>query len=127
MAPQMVQQPQQSHPIRALFAGTIAAVIQGTGAGLAAGLAQVVTGALANWFSKGNRQGQVAQYGAMPTAGMPQTYPQAYPTQGTMTSDPYAAATAAAGYPVAANAYPSPATAYPTTPSAAYPTTSPAT
>jgi hypothetical protein len=118
MAPPMMQQPQQSHPIRALFAGTIAAVIQGTGAGLAAGLAQGVTGALANWFNKGNRPGQVAQYGAMP-----QTYPQTYPSPGTMTTDPYAAANAAAGYPATANTYPSPATAYPTNPSTTYPAT----
>src|SRR5882762_1838370 len=51
--------PAQAHPIRQLFAGTIATLLNATSAGLAVGLQQGVTGAISSWF---NRQNSQAQY-----------------------------------------------------------------
>lgn len=44
--------PPEKGAFKKLFAGTLAAVLQTTGAGLATGLATAMTGAITNWFNK---------------------------------------------------------------------------
>ena len=44
--------PPEKGAFKKLFAGTLAAVLQTTGAGLATGLATAMTGAISNWFNK---------------------------------------------------------------------------
>lgn len=139
MPPQQPMQPAQpqSHMIRDLFAGTLAAVLQ-TATG---GLVGAVNGRLMDWFAK---KGQSPAQGYASTGGYPpqQAYPSqqapaypsqqasAYPSQQTpgaypstpaypATPDPAAAAptyptSATPAYPSAAAAYPS--NTYPTQP-----------
>ena len=54
--------PSPKQSLKQMFAGTVAAVLQGTGAGLAVGLTQALSGAIQGWF---NKPGQVTQANAM--------------------------------------------------------------
>lgn len=105
--------PPQSHMIRELFAGTLAAVLQ-TATG---GLIGAVNGGIMNWFAKKGKA-PAQGYAAAGYAPMP-AYPASaapYPS----TSYPEASAYP----PAAAPAYPAPESAYPSTayPSTPYPT-----
>ena len=134
--PQMAAQLPRSHPIRNLFAGTIATVLQATGASVATSLTQSVAGGIASWFSRKNNGAPYAQpsyaqsypnpssptYSTTPvpaytTPAYPTTQTPAYPATPTYS-------TPASAYPTAQTpAYPTNASAYPGTP--AYPTASP--
>lgn len=102
---QQAQQP-KAHPIRDLFAGTIATLLQVTGASITTGLTQSVTGGISNWFAR--KSG--GQY--------PQGYSQGYPS----TTPAYPSTTPA--YPSTTPSYPSTTPSYPTT-TPNYPTTTP--
>jgi len=128
--PQQAAYPQQpeSHPIRDLFASTIAAVLQTT----TSGIAGAITGGIMNWFATksnhGNPQNAYASsYGAYPNTGYgsTSTYPNSsYPTSSYPTSG-YPAASypnTASTYPNTASTYPSTASTYPNTAST-YPNT----
>jgi hypothetical protein len=119
--PAEMQQPAapRPNPLRQLFAGTVSAVLQGAGVGMAAGITQGVQGSIASWFDR--RQRRNAAFGQPAYAPQPaQTYgTQPAPTYGTQptypttpqstTTDPYG--TTAPTYPTA------PATGtYPTSP-----------
>ena len=116
--PQQAAYPQQpeSHPIRDLFASTIAAVLQTT----TSGIAGAITGGIMNWFAtKSNHGGQqnayASSYGTYPNTGYGTTYPNSsYPTS----SYPNTAST----YPSTASTYPNTASTYPNTAST-YPNT----
>lgn len=117
--------PPRANPLRQLFAGTVSAVLQGVGAGMAAGVTQSVQGSIASWFDRRQRKnagfGQPA-YVPQTAYGTQPTYPttQTYPTQtGTYTTDPYSTTAPTQGtYPTAPAPYPTaPATGpYPTAP-----------
>lgn len=62
------QPPPKQNPFKQLFAGTLSAVLQTTGVGLATGLTQVMTGAIQNWFNKAPKA--PANVVADPAAGM---------------------------------------------------------
>ena len=62
-------QPQKQNPLKQLFAGTLTAVLQTTGVGLATGLTQVMTGAITNWFNR-PRKGAANNIAVDPNAGM---------------------------------------------------------
>lgn len=97
-----------------LFAGTIAAVIQGVGAGVSGALTQGVNGAITNWFGKKLGGGNPA-FAAQPAFATPlPTNPYGYPAapaqdpyavqQALPVQDPYAAQNApAAQYPPVAS------------------------
>jgi hypothetical protein len=79
MQPPPPQPPPKQNPFKQLFAGTLTAVLQTTGAGLATGLATAMTGAIQNWFNKppkapanivADPYAGMGGMGAMPT-GMP--------------------------------------------------------
>jgi hypothetical protein len=120
-APAPAAAPPRSHPIRDLFAGTIATVLQ-TATG---GLSSALSGSILNWFAKRQTPGAAAGYAATPYAGT--SYPTtAYPSQNTQGSatSPY---TATGAYPSGATStYPAPSAGYPGTtaqyPGTTYPT-----
>ncbi len=136
--------PQDAHPIRQLFAGTIAILLNATGAGAAsgiAGIAQNIIGRISAWFSRKTSALQPSQPYAVQqpypspygTATSPYPAPaQAYtPTQAYPPTAPYPspqgyASNQAPVYPAATQPYPtSPATAYPAPSQVpAYPSTS---
>jgi hypothetical protein len=101
-----------SHPIRDLFAGTIATVLQSATGGLSSAL----TGSIMNWFAKRQSHSAAAGYAATaypgtaysaiasPSQGAQDYAPSAYPSGGT-----------AAQYPGTATQYPGTATQYPGT------------
>jgi hypothetical protein len=68
MQPPPPQPPPKQNPFKQLFAGTLSAVLQTTGVGLATGLTQVMTGAIQNWFNKPPKA--PANVVADPSAGM---------------------------------------------------------
>jgi hypothetical protein len=68
MQPPQPQPPPKQNPFKQLFAGTLSAVLQTTGVGLATGLTQVMTGAIQNWFNKPPKA--PANVVADPSAGM---------------------------------------------------------
>jgi hypothetical protein len=118
--------PPQAHPIRDLFAGTIATVLQTASGGLVGAL----NGRLLDWFArKGQAQPATYQAGGYP-ASTTVTAAAQYPATAYPSASAYPAAQASA-YPTTAyptTAYPTtayPTTAYPTTadPTTAYPTT----
>ena len=140
--PQMAMQMQSDkpHPIRALFAGTIATLLQVSGAGIATGLTQSVAGGLTNWFARKNQTGQYAQQpyvqgypsatsaypsaaqgysAASPYASTSPTYPSTQPSAYGATTPAYSTT---AAYPATSAAYPASSPTYPTT-SPAYATT----
>lgn len=147
---QFQQQPVQAHPMRALFAQSLAQVVQTGGSAAVVAVADGLTGALKNWFdSKRQRKGQNGALGntaypvasPMTTSGYPQTqYPPATSSQGTYPQGSYPQGTYPQGtYPQSndpnAGAYPPvdgsvpgnagyPDPNYPSTayPSAGYPT-----
>jgi hypothetical protein len=121
MAQQM--QPPKAHPIRELFAGTLATLLQVTGASVTAGLTQAVTGGISSWFNKKAGAGQYAQ--GYPQQGYPTTptYPTTSPTYPT-TSPTYPTTTPT--YPTTSPTYPTTTPTYPTT-TPTYPTTATAT
>ena len=143
---QFQQQPVQAHPMRALFAQSLAQVVQTGGSAAVVAVADGLTGALKNWFdSKRQRKGQNGALGntaypvasPMTTSGYPQTpypqgtYPQAaYP----QSNDPNAGAypqtdgtvPGNAGYPdpnYPNGGYPNPAYPNTGTPANSYPQT----
>ena len=67
--PQPQQQQRRQNPFKQLFAGTLTAVLQTTGVGLATGLTQMMTGAISNWFNR-PRNGQANNIAPDPNAGM---------------------------------------------------------
>ena len=71
--PQPMPQPQpaqkRENPFKQLFAGTLSAALQTTGAGLATGLTQLMSGAIQNWFNR-PRKGQANNIAPDPNAGM---------------------------------------------------------
>jgi hypothetical protein len=89
---QFPQQPAQAHPLRAMFAQSLAQVVQTGGSAAVVAVADGLTGALKNWFdSKRQRKGQNGALGnaayPAPTAMTPSSYPQMpYP----QASDPQA-------------------------------------
>jgi hypothetical protein len=92
MQPPPPQPPPKQNPFKQLFAGTLTAVLQTTGAGLATGLATAMTGAIQNWFNKppkapanvvADPSGGMGGMGAMPS-GMPTGMPD--PMGGMQTS-----------------------------------------
>jgi hypothetical protein len=115
---QFAQTAPKAHPIRDLFAGTLAMVLQTA----TSGLAGAVNGRIMDWFArKGGAQTQGFQSQGYtppaPTAAYPsQTYPSqqagAYPA-GPDPATANAYPPAANAYPPAASAYPPAATAYP--------------
>jgi hypothetical protein len=86
-------QPQKQNPLKQLFAGTLTAVLQTTGVGLATGLTQVMTGAIQNWFNR-PRKGQANNIAADPNAGM-----GTMPTMPTGMPDPMAGMQSPGGMP----------------------------
>jgi hypothetical protein len=99
-AAQQIPAAPRPNPLRELFAGTVAAVLQAAGGSLITG----VTGSLANWFDRKQRKaGLTPQPTYAPQQGAP-----AYP-----------GSAGAPGYPPASPTYGTPA--YPTTTSPAYP------
>jgi hypothetical protein len=130
--PNTMPAPQQSHFVRDLFAGTIAAVLQT----LTGGLAGAIGGRIMDWFT---HRGQNSPAGYNAAAGYPNrsqypntVYPSTsapgYPTPAypSTTTPGYPNATyptgtnPASAYPGPAQAYPAPTSAYPT-PTTAYP------
>jgi len=120
------QPPPKQNPFKQLFAGTLTAVLQASGAGLAAGLTTAMTGAIQNWFDKppkgaanmagdpsagmGGMPGQMPG-GAMPSmpTGMPDTMGGMQPSAGMPTGmpDSMGGMTAAAQEPMGMPAAPS--------------------
>jgi hypothetical protein len=110
--------PPQAHPIRQLFAGTIAALLQGASGGLVGTVTQGLNGAITAWFNRKQQQVGALAYGV---PGYPGATPGAYPQ--TATSYPQAGVTyPQAGsttypqtttYPQGATTYPQSTTAYP--------------
>ena len=82
-----------SHPIRQLFANTIAVIVQGVTTGLAGGVVQGITGSITSWFDR--KQPGGAQNAASGVAGYAPT---------------------ATGYPAFAGAYPQPTAGFPQMP-----------
>jgi hypothetical protein len=118
MYPQQMAYPQQAmppqaHPIRQLFAGTIAMLLGATGAGAAtglAGIAQRIIGAIAGWFSHKTEPSQ-----SMQAYGGTQPYPPAYGSVASPYGTPAQAYPPAVGY-VPPPSYPAPNSAYPPAP-----------
>jgi hypothetical protein len=107
-APAPAAAPTQSHPLRDLFAGTIATVLQTATGGLAGGL----SGSIMNWFARKQAPGMAQGYAA---GGYPsQAGSYGYP--GTSTYPPGTAST----YPAPSASYPSANAPYP---GATYPQT----
>jgi hypothetical protein len=83
--------PPRVNPLRQLFAGTLAAVLQGVTGGLTASVSQGVSGSVTNWFDRRQRNSMGAPqyaYGpqtapAYPGNANPQSYPAPSPTYGT--------------------------------------------
>jgi hypothetical protein len=115
----------QSHPLRNLFAGTIAAVLQTVTGGLVNGL----NGSIMNWFAGKQAPGTTQGYGAAGSYGYSPATPNAgavpgYPTAGTQAypAGSYPGSSAqypGATYPATA-AYPGQAGANPGTTASAY-------
>jgi hypothetical protein len=119
--------PPRANPLRQLFAGTLAAVLQGVTGGLTASVSQGVSGSVTNWFDRRQRNSMgTPQYAyapqqtapAYPGTATPQSYPtpspttqpaygtQPYGTQPQNPADPYATTpNTASPYPTAP-AYP---------------------
>jgi hypothetical protein len=116
---------QQAHPIRQMFASTIALVLNTSGSGLLASLAQGILGAIAGWFGHKPAPPQYPQaYGvAQPQnyapPATPYTVPGAYAASSTAYPSNTAAYPAPPTYPSNVAAYPAPP-AYPSN-TAAYP------
>ncbi len=82
---------QGSHPIRQLFANTIAVIVQGVTTGLAGGVVQGISGSITGWFDRKQPGGsQASTYGAaaypqvggvygQPTGAYPQTGDNGFP------------------------------------------------
>lgn len=113
MAP--VAMPSQPNPIRQLFAGTIATLLNTTGLTLATTLTQGLTGAITGWFARKSGQAQAAQtYGGaqsypqayspapQPYPATPQSYPQTYPSSTATPSYPTTSGYPTSGYPSSA-------------------------
>jgi hypothetical protein len=118
------------NPLRELFAGTVTAVLQGVGGGVAVGLTQGVTGSIASWFDR--KQRKAASFGQ--PAYVPQQPAQTYGTQpyGTQPSQPYGTQAPYTGTPQSTNdpySTTAPATGtYPTAPASdPYATAAPST
>src|SRR6187551_2724147 len=87
---QQFQQQEPPHPMRALFAQSLAQVVQTGGSAAVVAVADGLTGALKSWFD--NRRQRKGQNGALGNTGYPQTamsapmpagYPQSsYPQTG---------------------------------------------
>jgi hypothetical protein len=122
----------QAHPIRQLFAGTIAALLQGVSGGLVGTVTQGLNGSITAWFNRKQQQVGALPYGVPGYPGAtPGAYPQAttsypqagvtYPQTGSTTypqTTPYPQS--ATTYPQAATTYPGATTTYP---QATYPQT----
>jgi hypothetical protein len=86
--------PPEKGAFKKLFAGTLAAVLQTTGAGLATGLATVMTGAIQNWFNKPPKTpppmtaDAMGGMGGMTPGAMGSGMPGAMPTMPPMSTDP---------------------------------------
>jgi hypothetical protein len=74
--PQMQPAAPQKTSFKQMFAGTVAAVLTATGAGVAAGLTTAMSGAIQNWFNKPGRQPSAAAAGM---GGMPGAMPGQMP------------------------------------------------
>src|SRR3954468_12410030 len=95
---QFPQQPAQAHPLRAMFAQSLAQVVQTGGSAAVVAVADGLTGALKNWFdSKRQRKGQNGALGSRYYARPPQTlvttssYPQTPPTSSSYPQTQYPA------------------------------------
>jgi hypothetical protein len=88
--------PPRVNPLRQLFAGTLAAVLQGFTGGLTASVSQGVSGSVTNWFDRRQRNSMgTPQYAygqqpapAYPGNANPQSYPAPSPTYGTQPAYP---------------------------------------
>lgn len=112
---QSFQQPVEQHPMRALFANSLAQVAQTTGSAAVVMLADGLTGSLKNWFDarRQRKQAKAMQGNFAPQGAAPSNYPMP--------------GGAASGYP--APSYPSPAAdpnGYPTPGASGDPTGYPA-
>jgi len=109
-----------------LFAGTIATLLQVTGASITTGLTQSVAGGISNWFARKSGGQQYAQ-GGYPTTtpGYPSNYPSTYPaTSPTYPSTTPTYPSTTPTYPQTAQTYPSTTPTYPQT-AQTYPSTTP--
>src|SRR4051812_39001234 len=99
---QRFQQPPDAHPMRALFANSLAQVAQTTGNNAVLMLADGLTGSLKNWFDARRQRKQHGANGmAMQTNSVTPSYPNPnYPQPGAYPSNYPAPATDANGYPL---------------------------